>query len=398
MADELGAPLGRKRRAGVLSAAGIRYWPFARIGAFVLVAILGAVAARIVLVDDPEGGRPTAEIAIAAGEQGNAVAGDIARAEPGAEPRPAGDGIVDITPLAGAPGGPQITTIGDGAAIAGDPVLEAVVATRNDFGAYPALLEETGHGPIPRVGPDGLTPFSAYARPSLGPAAAGGRPLVAVVVTGLGLNEAGTIDAIERLPDNITLAFAPYGRTLSRTIAAAQAGGHEILLEVPLEPFDYPETDPGPQTLLVGQPPRANLDRLYWLMSRFGGYAGVINNMGARFTASAADLGPVMEELGTRGLGYLDDGSSNRSLSAQLASGNAVPYARADLMLDDNPSRAAILEALEALADSAVRNGHAVGVVSALPISIATVAEWARGAEAEGLALVPVSAVMAADR
>ena len=51
--------------------------------------------------------------------------------------------------------------------------------------------------------------------------------------------------------------------TLDRTTGAARAAGHELFLEVPLEPFDYPDNDPGPETLLTGQPPRANLDKLY---------------------------------------------------------------------------------------------------------------------------------------
>ena len=147
---------------------------------------------------------------------------------------------------------------------------------------------------------------------------------------------------------------------------------------MPLEPFDYPDTDPGPQTLLTGQPPQANLDKLYWLMARFGGYIGLINNTGARFTASSGDFGPVMEELGTRGLGYLDDGTSNRSVAPSSAQANKVPFGRADVMLDANPARAPILAALDGLAAKAVANGHAIGVISALPVSIATVAEWAQ--------------------
>ena len=172
------------------------------------------------------------------------------------------------------------------------------------------------------------------------------------------------------------------------------AHGHEVLLEIPLEPFDFPQNDPGPQTLLTGEPLRANLDKLFWLMARFGGYVGVINNMGARFTASATDFSPIMEELGTRGLGYIDDGSSNRSLARQLAAGNKVPFSRADLTIDSNPSRPSILAALASLEAKALENGRAIGIVSALPISISAIAEWSRELEARGFLLVPASALM----
>ena len=136
------------------------------------------------------------------------------------------------------------------------------------------------------------------------------------------------------------------------------------------------------------------MNRLYAVMSKFGGYVGLINNMGARFTASGADFGPMMEELGARGLGYVDDGSSNRSLAQQLSEANRVPFARADLMLDANPTRAAILQQLALLEDKARTNGAALGVISGLPVSISALAEWSNKLDSRGFALVPASAVM----
>jgi polysaccharide deacetylase 2 family uncharacterized protein YibQ len=254
------------------------------------------------------------------------------------------------------------------------------------------LSEETSNGPIPRMSSSGETPFAAYRYPFDLAAAPG--PKIAIIVTGLGINEQGSYDAISQLPDLVTLAFAPYGKALERTVSAARGGGHEIMLEVPLEPFDYPQNDPGPHTLLTGEPPRQNLDKLFWLMSRFGAYTGLINNMGARFTASAADFAPVMEELGSRGLGYIDDGSSNRSVAEQLAGANKVPFARAGMVIDANPARASILSALASLEAQALDQGSAIGIVSALPISVQALSEWAAELDSKGIALVPASALM----
>jgi len=212
-------------------------------------------------------------------------------------------------------------------------------------------------------------------------------------MSGLGLSEATTREAIDALPGAVTLAFAPYGSNLPALSDAARADGHELMLEIPLEPFDYPQNDPGPHTLLVEQPPRENLEKLYWLLTRMTGYTGVLNHMGARFTASAADFSPIMEELGLRGLAYLDDGSSNRSVAPQLARQNAVPYARIDAAMDVNPSQAAILAALDALKTTADERGTAIGILSALPVSIRTLADWAQALDPDRYILVPVSAL-----
>ncbi|HTN61163.1 MAG TPA: divergent polysaccharide deacetylase family protein, partial [Devosia sp.] len=310
MANDLSTPLtGRKRKP---NAGKPRGFPVARVLAAIILLAAGGFVARLMLVDDPDGGRPTQEAAITTTRNSNTLAAATA------------NGPVTIT------ADPQQYP-------AGQAPMAAAVATGDPYAALPDLSEETANGAIPRIAASGQTPFQAYSTP-LGTPLAPGKPAIAIIVTGLGINEQGSLDAIAQLPDAITLAFAPYGKSLQSTVSSARAAGHEVLLEIPLEPFDYPQNDPGPQTLLTGEAPRANLNKLFWLMARFGGYIGLINNMGARFTASAADFSPVMEELGARGLGYIDDGSSNRSLAPQLAANNKVPFSRADLMIDTNPA------------------------------------------------------------
>ncbi|MDP1340887.1 divergent polysaccharide deacetylase family protein, partial [Klebsiella variicola] len=77
-----------------------------------------------------------------------------------------------------------------------------------------------------------------------------------------------TAHAIETLPPEVTLSFAPYGPRLQEWIDKAREAGHEVLLELPMEPFGYPQNDPGPHTLLTGGNTAENISRLEWLMSR----------------------------------------------------------------------------------------------------------------------------------
>ena len=163
-------------------------------------------------------------------------------------------------------------------------------------------------------------------------------PVVAIVVGGLGVGAAKTTDAIMKLPPAVTLAFTPYGSDPGKLAERARAQRHEILLQIPMEPFDYPDNDPGPQTLLTTLAPEQNLDRLYWHLSRFQGYAGIANFMGARFVAADAVMQPIVREAAKRGLGYLDDGSAPRSVAAALAAGQAMPFAKADVTIDAVPT------------------------------------------------------------
>jgi hypothetical protein len=159
-----------------------------------------------------------------------------------------------------------------------------------------------------------------------------------------------------------------------------------------MEPFDYPENDPGPQTLVTAMTAEQNIERLQWAMSRFQGYVGVANQMGARFTASEASISPIIREIAKRGLIYVDDGSSPRSLAGQIAGGNSLAFAKANLVLDNVPSAAEIDRALVRLEGMARENGIAVAVAAALPVTIERIAIWARTAENRGFTLTPITA------
>ena len=130
-------------------------------------------------------------------------------------------------------------------------------------------------------------------------------PGVAIVIGGLGVGAAKTTDAIMKLPPAVTLAFTPYGSDPGKLVERARAQRHEILLQIPMEPFDYPDNDPGPQTLLTTLGAEQNLDRLYWHLSRFQGYAGIANFMGARFVVSDAVMQPIVREAAKRGSAIL---------------------------------------------------------------------------------------------
>jgi uncharacterized protein len=196
-----------------------------------------------------------------------------------------------------------------------------------------------------------------------------------------------------KLPAAVTLAFTPYGSDPGKLTERARAQRHEILLQIPMEPFDYPDNDPGPQTLLTTLSPEQNLDRLQWHLSRFQGYAGIANFMGARFVVADAVMQPILREAAKRGLGYLDDGTP-RSVAASLAGGQGMPFAKADVSIDAVPTAVEIDRALARLETLARERGTAVGTASALPISIERIAAWTKSLESRGIMLVPLTTVM----
>jgi polysaccharide deacetylase 2 family uncharacterized protein YibQ len=252
-----------------------------------------------------------------------------------------------------------------------------------------ALIEASETGPLPVRAADGRRPFDVYARPWSG--ARGAR--VAIVIGGLAMSQTGTQAAIARLPAEVTLAFAPQGNSIGRWMQAARQSGHEIVMQVPLEPFDYPNVNPGRNTLTVAATSEENLKALRWALSRTTNYTGIMNYMGARFSADATAMGPLMAELGKRGLAYVDDGSSARSLAQELALKNGVPFVAGDASIDAVQDRGAILKKLDGLEATARAKGFAIGIGSAFDLTVDTVSAWVLEAKKRGIEIVPISAV-----
>ncbi|MEK4034983.1 divergent polysaccharide deacetylase family protein [Methylocystis sp. IM3] len=257
------------------------------------------------------------------------------------------------------------------------------------------VTEKGRYGLLPRIGAEGARPMDVYARPFVAnPALKPGAPRLAIVVGGVGLDARASRDAIEELPQDTTLAFAPYGADLERLVAQARARGHEALLQAPMEPFDYPRNNPGPHTLLEGAADGGGADDLHWLMSRFTGYAGVMNHLGGRFTADETAMSGALSEFARRGLFYLEDGLSPQSQAANVARKLAAPFARVDVVIDASGAPQAMDAALTRLEGLAREKGVAIGFANATPEAISRIARFARDLERRGVALAPVSAAV----
>ena len=291
---------------------------------------------------------------------------------------------------AGGGAGPLIIQVPrESSVVARDAPLSVALSPAPD----PRLVEKGAHGLLPRIGADGAKPSDVYARPMVSQPGKVAQPRIAIVVGGMGLNVVATRQAVQQLPDEVTLGFAPYGNELSALVAVARGGGHEVVLQLPMEPHEK-EDLPGQYALMSGVDAKTNLDHLHWMLSRAVGYIGVVNFLGGKFTARESDLLPVLREIGSRGLIYLDDGSSPQSIAVARAQSVGAQAARADILLDLQPTPEALEAALSRLEALARSRGSAIGFAQGLPFAIEPIARFARGLDKRGVTLVPFSALV----
>ena len=349
------------------------------------VFLLAAGVLFVAVMGDPRAGAPSARVALQ-----RPVAAETAPTGADAFAMSGLDLYQDLGDPAlldpnGAAGGEALITLPDGASVAGGSAIAAPVrAPSNPLPKAPiaGLFSPGPNGPLPRIAPDGRVPAQAYARPFR----SNGKPMVSLVVGGLGLNAVTTRAAIERLPAEVTLSFVPYAEGLQAWIDMARAQGHEVMIELPMEPTGYPDNDPGPYTLLSSGGADDVEAKLDWLLGRATGYFGVTNYLGDRFATSDEGMGAMLAVLRQRGLAFLDDGSMRRKPGA-------FARASADRIIDEQQSPAAIMGQLNALEAAAKTRGAAMGTGFSYPVTVEAAARWTAGLEARGLQLAPASAM-----
>ena len=254
----------------------------------------------------------------------------------------------------------------------------------------PHITEDTAQGSLPRVSEDGRQPWQVYARPFN---TADQRPRIAIVIADLGLARVVSDAAIARLPANVTLAFDAQSPVAGAWCGRARQDGHEVLLSVPMEPFDYPRSDPGPHTLLTSLPNSDNIDRLLWALRQGSGYVGITTLTGSRFTTDPEKVRAILEVLKKRGLMIFDARMAPHSVAMDEAHEMHVPAVAETVRIDQSLSPDAIDDALNQLEKTARLTGRATGLATAEPVVIDRLQAWFKDLPSRGIALAPVSAM-----
>ena len=257
----------------------------------------------------------------------------------------------------------------------------------------PALLEPSGAFPpalLPRVATDGRLARIVYAGPA--PTVEPGQKRVALLLSGFGLSERDSREALEQLPGPVSFAVSAYADQPA-LLDVARAAGHELLASVPMEPQGYPLNDEGVHSMRTGLTREQNMKMLEWALGRTAGAVGATGASdgmkGERFADVSAAIDPALDEIERRGLLYIDPRPGRFTTRAGL------PARPVDVVLDEAPGRAEIEGKLLTLERVAREQGSAIGLAGPLrPVTVERIAAWTKTLGQKGLVLVPVSTLV----
>lgn len=221
-------------------------------------------------------------------------------------------------------------------------------------------------------------------------AGVGSRPRIAIVLTAAGLKPDATLAALSLPAPGATLAIAPIAAEAGRWAADARAMGRGALVEMPMEPGNYPLMNPGELTLLTTSSPQENLDRSAAALAMVPKAQGISVYLGARFVTDAEALAPLVAQWTARGMILFEPQPvPNSRLGAVAATAGAV-HLVADVQIDRVSSPEAMKAALERLEQLARTRGRAIGVGVTQATTVGALHEWMQGLADRGIQLVPL--------
>jgi uncharacterized protein len=199
-------------------------------------------------------------------------------------------------------------------------------------------------------------------------------PKIAIVIDDLGYDRPIAQEFID-FQAPLTLSFLPQAPHAKEMALLARKRGKGTLLHLPMEPLDYPRSNPGPGALLLSMSAIDILNIIDNDFNEFPFVQGANNHMGSRFTENREKMALVLEALKKRNLFFLDSLTTAQSVVPALADDLGVRYLQRNIFLDNEVAEGPIKQQLEKLVQVAEDRGFAVGCGHPYPLLLQVIRE-----------------------
>jgi polysaccharide deacetylase 2 family uncharacterized protein YibQ len=198
-------------------------------------------------------------------------------------------------------------------------------------------------------------------------------------------------------PEPFAVGVPALGSGRSALLKAARAGGHQVVLQVPMEPENYPRINPGPGTLLVSMPASRIERELHAELSGAGEIAAVSNFMGSFASQDEPFMTAFYRELRRSSKSFLHVQPVPRAVCREVAAQVGVAYDEPDAFLDREARESgprALERAWKSIRERAGRRGQAIVVLRVTPVSRAWLERALAPKALAGATLVPISELL----
>ena len=185
--------------------------------------------------------------------------------------------------------------------------------------------------------------------------------VIVLVIDDFGYRNDNISDGFLNLSIPITCAIIP-GHTASKKFAEkAVSYGKEVIIHMPMESENY---SPGEDEykLLTSMTSELLENKLIQAFESLPEAIGMNNHQGSKATSDSKTMTVLASVLKDRGKYFIDSRTSSLTIGEKTMISFGVPTARRNIFLDNNSDLDKIEEQINKLANSAKKNGVAVGL------------------------------------
>jgi polysaccharide deacetylase 2 family uncharacterized protein YibQ len=216
---------------------------------------------------------------------------------------------------------------------------------------------------------------------------------VAIIIDDLGGGGSVTHDLLE-VNRPLTFSILPHLPRSRRIANEAFEGGQEVMLHLPMEPYGYPKTNPGPGAIFMEMAPHEIITKLLDDLKTISHVKGVNNHMGSRMTEDENMMEIILREIQTEGLFFIDSRTTQKSVAYRVARRLGMRAAYRQVFLDNVNELGYIKAQLRLLAKAALDQGQAIGIGHPRRNTVRAIREAIASFESQGIKLVHASALV----
>ncbi|MSO13498.1 divergent polysaccharide deacetylase family protein [Rickettsiales endosymbiont of Trichoplax sp. H2] len=201
-------------------------------------------------------------------------------------------------------------------------------------------------------------------------------PKIAILIVGLGINNEVTNQAINKLPQSISLGFSSYLNNFDYLNNI----NRDIFMNIPMETYDYFFHDSGPYSLICNLGEKENSKRLDFILSKANLFKGVYTELYESFTDEIDDLNFLLKKVNPTNKLILYNDPKEVKPFMDLATKYKINdrILKANIIIGNSLSKNQLITKLEYLKEISSAKGYSVGIIKASSYNIDILNNWVK--------------------
>ncbi|MCB1050552.1 MAG: divergent polysaccharide deacetylase family protein [Acidobacteria bacterium] len=213
-------------------------------------------------------------------------------------------------------------------------------------------------------------------------------PKVAIILDDIGHHPPSSLSPVLDLKFPITFAVLPFLAHSNQAATYLHQTHYQVMLHMPMEPDNFPKTNPGPGAIYAHLNRAEILEALAKALGDVPYVVGVNNHMGSKITANRTLMEIVLADLKRRDLFFIDSRTHTTTVAFETAQRLGVRSAERQVFLDSEESLEFTLGQMEEVKRRALQGESIIAIGHPYPSTLKALVQTMPALDREGIQFV----------